>query len=291
MTGSRRRSKPRSLPDPSKPRKRWLQSLKLGLAALLLPVAFIAAMAWSQDELIFPTHAVAPPDPLPASAERISFETRGGERLHGVHIPPAARSGESRTLVLGFGGNAWNGENVGSYLHELYPSADVVAFHYRGYRPSTGRPSAQGLVDDAPLLLDFARERVKPERVVAVGFSIGSGVAASLARRPEIDGLILVTPFDSLRAVAQQLYPWLPVGSFFRHELNAAEFLEGSDVPVAIVAAERDEIIPPKRTQALREKLPNLVYDRIVPRSGHNDIYGRSEFQLAMSEALKAVTR
>jgi hypothetical protein len=26
------------------------------------------------------------------------------------------------------------------YLHERVPDCDVVAFHYRGYRPSTGRP-------------------------------------------------------------------------------------------------------------------------------------------------------
>ena len=265
--------------------------LKLALAAFLIPVALVAAMAWSQDELIFPTHAVAPPDPLPAGAERISVQASSGEQLHGVHIPPAAAAGKLDTLVLGFGGNAWNGESVASYLHELYPRAHVVAFHYRGYRPSTGRPSADALVEDAPLVLDAAIAKVKPERTVAVGFSIGSGVAASLAKRPELDGLILVTPFDSLKAVAQQLYPWLPVGPFFRHEFDTVAFLEGSEVPVAIVAAGRDEIIPSRRTEALRPNVPNLAFDRTIARAGHNDIYSRTEFQQAMSEALRAVRR
>lgn len=246
-------------------------------------------MAWSQDELLFPTHAVAPPDPLPPGAERLSVDVPGGEQLHGVHIAPAKAGKGPRTLVLGFGGNAWNGDDVASYLHELYPQAHVVAFHYRGYAPSTGRPSADALVADAPLVLDAAIERVRPKRVVAVGFSIGSALAASLAKRSEVDGAILVTPFDSLRAVARDLYPWLPVGILFRHELNAAGFLEGSDIPVALVAAGRDEIIPAKRTQALREKVPNLVFDRTVA-AGHNDIYARSDFQAAMREALAAVS-
>lgn len=247
-------------------------------------------MAWSQDELIFPTHAVAPPGPLPASAERLSVTVAGGERLHGVHIPPSAPAGEERTLVLGFGGNAWNGDDVASYLHELFPQCDVVAFHYRGYRPSTGRPSADALIEDAPLLLDHAAERLKPSRVVAVGFSIGSAVAASLAKGGEVDGLILVTPFDSLKAVAQQLYPWLPVGAFFRHELNSADSLAASDVPVALIAAERDEIIPAGRTEALRGKVPNLVFDTVVAGAGHNDVYSRSEFHKAMRDALEAVS-
>lgn len=248
-------------------------------------------MAWFQDELIFPTHAVAAPGPLPANSERVSLTNPDGDRLHGVHIPPAAPAGRARTLVVGFGGNAWNGEDVASYLHELYPGAHVVAFHYRGYRPSTGRPSAEALVADAPLVLDFAIGKVKPTRVVAVGFSIGSGVAASLAARPELDGLILVTPFDSLKAVAQQLYPWLPVGPFFRHELDIVDFLNGTGVPVAVIAAERDEIIPADRTDALRRKAPSIVYDHVVPGAGHNDIYARSDFQEAMRKALEAVTK
>lgn len=239
---------------------------------------------------MFPTDAVGPADPLPGSAERFSLEGPGGIRLHGVHIPPAAPSDEPRTLVLGFGGNAWNGENVASYLHELYPEADVAAFHYRGYRPSTGSPSAEALVEDAPLVLDTAVERVKPKHVVAVGFSIGSAIAASLAKRRDIDGVVLVTPFDSMKAVARELYPWLPVGLLFRHELNAVEFLDGTDVPVAIVAAERDTIISPRRTQALREKVANLVYDRTVTGAGHNDLYAHADFQQAMREALSAVT-
>ena len=247
-------------------------------------------MAWSQDDLIFPVDAVGPPDPLPPGSERLTVDTPGGDRLHGVHIPPAVPA-DRRTMILGFGGNAWNGEDVASYLHELFPAADVVAFHYRGYRPSTGRPSAEALMGDAPIVLDAAVDRLKPDRVVAVGFSIGSGVAASLSGRREVDGAILVTPFDSMKAVAQELYPWLPVGSFFRHEIDAAGFLERSDLPVAIVAAERDEIILPRRTQALREAVQNLVYDRTVAGAGHNDIYARSDFRAAMLEALEAVTK
>ena len=56
-------------------------------------------------------------------------------------------------------------------------------------------------------------------------------------------------------------------------------------------AAERDEIVPAERTDALRERRPNLVFDRTIPRAGHNDIYARSDFQQAMHEALEAVSK
>lgn len=244
---------------------------------------------WSQDHLIFPTHAVAPPGSLPDAAEKISFETPDGQQLHGVHIPPARQAKGGPTLVLGFGGNAWNGQDVALYLHDIFPDAHVVAFHYRGYRPSTGAPSAKALIEDAPRVYDFATRLVGSKRVVAAGFSIGSGVAASLVGRRQLDGLILVTPFDSLKAVAGDLYPWLPMGLMFQHELHSAQFLAKSDIPVAIIAAEHDEIIPTRRTQALRKVVANLVFDRTIAGSGHNDIYGRADFRTAMAEALEAV--
>ena len=244
-----------------------------------------------QSHLIFPTHAVPSAGPLPPGAERVSVRTSDGQTLSGVHISPVKSEAGDRTLILGFGGNAWNGEDVASYLHEIFPGTDVVVFHYRGYRPSTGSPSAEALLADAPLAFDFAVDRVRPTRTIAVGFSIGSGIAARLAAARPVDGLILVTPFDSLKAAAQALYPWVPIGPFFEHEIDAAEALEQSEIPTAIIAAERDDLILPARTAALRARAGNLVFDEVIPRAGHNDIYTRSDFQEAMRRALAAVSK
>jgi pimeloyl-ACP methyl ester carboxylesterase len=242
-----------------------------------------------QAQMLFPTHAVGKAGPLPRSAARVTTVSADGTALHGVHIPGRSEPGD-RLLVLGFGGNAWNGADVAAYLHHLYPAADVVAFHYRGYRPSLGKPSAKALLADAPLVHDFAAGLVEPKRVVAAGFSIGSGVAAALAATRDVDGLVLVTPFDSLKAAAADLFPWLPIGAFFEHEMDTAALLKGKDVPVAIIAGERDTLILPARTEALRGKVPNLAYDRTIAGAGHNDIYARSDFQAAMREALEAVS-
>ena len=240
-----------------------------------------------QTDLLFPVRAVPPAGPLPPNAEQLQVATPDGDTLHGVHLKPAADGG--KTLILGFGGNAWNGQEVATYLQGIYPEAHIVAFHYRGYPPSTGKPSAQALMADAPLLFDETVKRVRPDRTFAVGFSIGSGVAASLSRQRELDGLILVTAFDSLRAVASDMYPWLPVGLFFEHELPAAAELSGGATPVAMLAAEHDEIIPAVRTAALRQQVPRLVFDRTIEGAGHNDIYHRAEFQSAMREAMTAI--
>ena len=241
-----------------------------------------------QSHLIFPVHAVPAAGPLPQGATTLSLRTPDGETLQGVTIP-ADHADLSRTLILGFGGNAWNGQDVAEYLHELFPDHEVIAFHYRGYPPSTGSPSAKALIADAPRVYDTAVARAKPARVIAVGFSIGTGVAAQLSATRKLDGLILVTPFDTLKGVAQSMYPWLPIGPLFAHDIDAAGPLRNNHVPVAIIAAEHDQIVPTARTTALREVVPHLVFDRTIAHAGHNDIYARSDFHEAMRDALHAV--
>ena len=247
---------------------------------LLIPVFLYAALLILvfafQARLLFP-----------AGAERLALDTPDGNRLHGVHMPPSARP--SGTLILGFGGNAWNAETAAAYLHGLFPEADVVAFHYRGYRPSTGSAGARALIEDAPLVHDLAVRRLRPTRTVAIGFSVGSGVAASLAPRRPLSGLVLVTPFDSMGKVAAGQFRWLPVRWLFRHEMEPASWLRGSTVPTALIAGGRDTLIPAPRTEALRRSAGNIVYDKTIPGAGHNDIYDRPEFRAAMREALARV--
>jgi hypothetical protein len=56
-----------------------------------------------------------------------------------------------------------------------------------------------------------------------------------------------------------------------------------------MIAAKRDEIVPAERTKRLRKVVGNLIYDRTIARSGHNDIYARSDFHEAMREALSLI--
>lgn len=250
--------------------------------------ASVCAIAWAmQDRMLFPTGMIRAAEPLPPSAERLEI-VRGRDRIRGVHLPPAADS-SSAPVVIGFGGNAWNAEEMADYLHLLYPDADILAFHYRGYAPSGGRASAAALVEDAPFVFDLAAERFPGRPIVAVGFSIGSGVAASLAPKRPVAGLILVTPFDSLKEVAADHFRWLPVRLLFRHELQSAEWLSAGKAPLALIAAERDTLVRPQRTESLRRAVPRPVLNWTVPGVDHNSIYQSPEFREGMREAMRRI--
>jgi pimeloyl-ACP methyl ester carboxylesterase len=161
----------------------------------------------------------------------------------------------------------------------------VVSFHYRGYAPSCGSPSAEALLSDSLLFFDHLRQSDAGERIIAVGFSIGSGVAAYLARQRPVTGLIMVTPFDSLEALAQSIYWWAPVGLLLRHRMPTIDFVRESHVPTALIVAERDTIVPARRSTPLRAAIANLVLERTID-AGHNDLYDRPAFAVAMREAV-----
>jgi pimeloyl-ACP methyl ester carboxylesterase len=266
----------------------WL--VHLALVAMALYVAVVSGMYFAQTWLLFPTTLVqAGHVRLPASAQRLDVEVPGGDRLVGVHIPASISSGQRGPLLVGFGGNAWSADAMALYLHERVPDCDVVAFHYRGYRPSTGRPSAEALLTDAVTIFDHVQQVLAPERVVAVGFSIGTGVAAYLARQRSLAGLILVTPFDSLEALARDLYWWAPVSLLLRHRMPVIDFVRDRPTPTALIVAGRDTIVPARRSAPLRDVIPNLVLDRIID-AGHNDLYDRKAFVETLREALAKIT-
>ena len=265
----------------------WFIQLALSLAAIY--VAIISGMYLAQTWLLFPTTLAQAGQPqLPASAQRLEISTPDGERLVGVRIPAAQIEAEQGPVLLGFGGNAWNVYAMALYLHSLVPGSDVVAFHYRGYRPGSDRPSAEALLRDSLSIFDHLHQTSARERVVAVGFSIGAGVAAYVARHRPVAGLILVTPFDSLEALARDLYFWAPVGLLLRHRMPTNDFVRDSSMPTALIVAGQDSIVPARRSAPLRAAISNLVFERTID-AGHNDLYDRPAFATAMREALALI--
>ncbi|HKG74901.1 MAG TPA: hypothetical protein VKA79_11715 [Aestuariivirgaceae bacterium] len=263
----------------------WLQLL---LAALGLYIIVGVGLALVQTSLLFPTGLAGRGGVyLPATARRISVKAADGNILHGVHIPSSA-SPVGR-MLLGFGGNAWNAATLATLLNELMPGYEVAVFHYRGYAPSEGKPSAASLLHDALAVHDGLSDFAPGVPVITIGISIGCGPAMHLARHRRLSGVILVTPFDSLAALARHHYWWAPVRLLLRHRMEIAADAGEVDEPVAIIAAEGDSVVPVERTEALRSKIKRLVFYRAIAHADHNDLYDRPEFATALSEAASLI--
>lgn len=239
-----------------------------------------------QEGILFPRSiAERPHSSLPAFAERLELRSTEGKRLVGTLIP--AR-GASRGLVLGFPGNAWNADDHVVFLSHRLPEFDIVVFHYRGYAPSEGEPGEAALFADALLIHDAAKAKLKPQRVLVAGFSLGSAVAAYLASRRPVDGLVLATPFDSIEAIAASRYAWAPVRSLLRHPFRSDDHLRGLEVPAAVIMAEDDRVVPRERSLALVRVLRRPVLVETLPGS-HNSIYETAAMDDALRRAVDAV--
>lgn len=230
-----------------------------------------------QDSIVFPRHMVPAAPALPDHAERLRLVRPDGAVLQGVRLPGRDRT---RPVVLGFPGNGTNAETMALFLHQVLPARDVVVYHYRGYAPSDGAPSARALTEDALAIHDSL-----DGPVAVVGFSIGSGVAAHLAGARALDRVVLSTPFDTLHQVAQDSLPFLPVRWLFRHNLTPVTALASNMAPVTLFIASHDKVIAPERAEALAATLPDATTLRLA--AGHNDIYNHPDFAPALRQALR----
>ncbi|WP_342643192.1 alpha/beta hydrolase [Rhodoligotrophos ferricapiens] len=265
----------------------WLLKLTLALAGCY--AALVGILYALQTRLIFPTSLAAFGPDLPERARAIDLAAQDGERVVLVRLSARRPAAEPRPLLLGFGGNAWNADAVALTLHETFPEHEVAALHYRGYRPSTGSPSASALFEDARRAHDHLA-RDAQAGIIAIGLSLGAAVAVDLASTRPVRGIVLVTPFDSLRELAAHHYPWIPVRLLLRHRMEPAATLRDLDVPTAIILAENDTIVPAPRSTALREAVRDLRSE-IAIRAGHNDLYGHPDFAGALRASVAAVTR
>ncbi|MEN8190992.1 MAG: alpha/beta hydrolase, partial [Thermodesulfobacteriota bacterium] len=104
------------------------------------------------------------------------------------------------------------------------------------------------------------------------GRSIGSGVACYVASRKKVDGVILVTPFDSMEMVAKDHYRWLPVSLLMRHRFPSTKYTPLIKAPALVIYGGEDRIVLPPRTEALLKSLPKSTRVLRFAEAGHNDI-------------------
>jgi pimeloyl-ACP methyl ester carboxylesterase len=243
-----------------------MMAIFVGVAAMAY-VGLCALLYFSQQSLIY--------FPQPRSgggdSATITLSTAGAQVLVTAHphIGPSA--------LLYFGGNA---EDVSSSLPTLssaFPDDALYLMHYRGYGGSSGTPSEAALIADAIELFD--KVHAEHERVAVVGRSLGSGIAVHLATVRPVSRLVLVTPYNSLQAVASQQYPFFPVRWLLRDKFESWRYAEHVTTPTLVIAAEQDEIIPRWSTDALYAHFRQVVASlAVVAKAGHNTISDSPEY-------------
>lgn len=180
----------------------------------------------------------------------------------------------SGTLAV-FHGNAGSAAGRVYYRDLLAPlRLRLVLLEYPGYGARPGQPGEAALVEDGAESLRTIRERFEGPLYV-LGESLGASVAAGAIARSRIpvDGVILCTPWDDLATVAGSLYWFLPVKALLHDRYDTSAYLRHYGGPLAVIAAERDELVPRPSSVTLFENYPGPKKLFIVP-GGHNTWLG-----------------
>ena len=131
-----------------------------------------------------------------------------GDRLIGI---THAHHPQSQAIIVFCGGDYFHRSiEGGEALEALARNADVVLFDYPGYGESTGTPTAAVILENALAVYDYAvaLETAAGKKRVLYGFSLGGMVAAQIAGRRPVDGLILEATAPSAEAWARSQIPW-----------------------------------------------------------------------------------
>ena len=238
-------------------------------AAAMLYGGVAGLVYWKQEALIF--H----PTPLgtdyhfelPDVTElRILVE---GATLSALHFKQANPKG----IVFFLHGNAGNLESWLTSI-DFYRSVnyDLFIIDFRGFGKSTGHIESEAQLhrDVLQAWQSIAPQYVGKKKVV-VGRSLGTGLAAEFSMAAKPDLTVLISPYLSLNAMAQERYPWLP-SIINRYPMRSDEWLPQIKTPVMILHGSIDGIIPIAQSEALARTRPQTEFV-VVPGAGHNDIH------------------
>ena len=206
------------------------------------------------------------------AAENLALWQATGADFRGL-ISIGNAPAPSGTIVL-FHGNGGTAYDRSFYLEPLTELGfRVILAEYPQYG---GRP---GKVGEKPFVAD-GLETVRHafaqygEPLYLLGESLGCGVAAAVAKKTStpIAGIILITPWDTLAAVAKSLFPFLPVTMLLTDKYDSIGNLQSFKGNISVVGAERDEILPIRHAHNLFANLPEGKKRMwAIQGAGHND--------------------
>ena len=201
-----------------------------------------------------------------------SEETRctipsGNNTLDAYFVKPAERPVQAVVLIC-----HGIGETVEHWLpvQRLFAVNGVatLVFDYSGYGGSTGWPGGLQCERDAIAAFEQLQSLMPGHPITLLGFSPGSGIAATVVRRVNADRLILCAAFTSFRAAAQSIgFPKI-LAMTLPDLWQANETLRDCRAPVLIVHGERDELFPVKMAQELASYCESELV--VVPGMTHN---------------------
>jgi uncharacterized protein len=258
-------------------------------AALLCVAAYCllcAGLYFFQEKLIFPANTL-PKDyqfSFKAPFEERYVPTGNGYSLHGIWFPLDSSKG----TIFYLHGNGGTVDGWGSYAEPyLRMGYQVFVLDYPGYGKSGGKiADEETLFKDVQAAYDSVCRWVPEKDVMALGYSLGTGLATRLAstRQPKL--LMLHAPYYNLTAMMHYRFPIIPT-FLLRYKINTNEYLPKCTMPVVIFHGDADEVIPVemgRQLHALAKPADSLI---VLNGQGHMNMIENKDYINALQLVLR----
>jgi uncharacterized protein len=211
---------------------------------------------------------------LNQGAEELFLQSNDGESINALYYP-----GSKKEVLLYFHGNAgdlsgWQHTSE-DFTHLGY---NFLIIDYRGYGKSSGTITEKGLYDDGETAWRYlvTEKGFAPEDIIIYGRSIGTGIATELAARHACKGLILESPFTSLKKLARQKVPFLFPSLFLKYHFDNLGKINSVKCPVLFIHGDLDSLIPVSHSDRLFDQFSGKKKKVIIEGGEHNNL---SNFQ------------
>lgn len=245
--------------------------------ALLCVVLFFA-----QDRIIFNPYKLSEDFVFRAGKE---IEIPVGEEvsLNCLMLKEAPSSG----VILYLHGNRGNIRRCIRQAENMMGNGyDIFIPDYRGYGKSDGEiESEEQLQSDAQQVYDYLKKRYDEDKIVVVGYSLGSGLASYLAANNQPQKLVMVAPYLSLLDIKNRRAPFLP-DFLLRYPMNSEEYIRKVTAPITLFHGNRDEVIPFDSSEKLRAINPQKI-NLVAMNSGHRGVLFQDIFREGMRQLLQ----
>jgi len=177
--------------------------------------------------------------------EDVHFQSADGVGLNGWYYPADSDSARKQFIYLLCHGNAGNISHRLEHCAALLETGVAVfIFDYRGYGRSEGRPNEEGTYLDAQAAHQWLRQKgFSATNIIALGESLGGGIASELALRESLCGLILQSTYTSITDVGAELFPWLPVRWIGTIKYDTRARMPRIKVPLLVMHSREDGLI------------------------------------------------
>jgi fermentation-respiration switch protein FrsA (DUF1100 family) len=241
---------------------------------LLVLITLATVMAGCRDSMearfiYYPSRALAAdPTSVGLRFRDVTFTAADSVELHGWLI--AGRTPTTLLYSHGNGGNIGDRVSIARLLVEQL-GVGVFMYDYRGYGRSQGAPSEAGLVSDAlGARAALLREGVAPEHIIYFGRSLGAAVTVDLALAHPPRGVVLESPFTSVRAMGNAVLPG--AGYLFRTRWDSLAKIGRLRAPLLVIHGDTDEVVPFAQGRALFEAAPEPKTFVSLRGSRHYDL-------------------